>query len=82
METKNIIKGLQTLMPYYDNPDGYHTGADHDVIYALETKRPLSKNDLEIMITLGWHQENNDRDYNKDFTAADYRVNETWHCYI
>ena len=82
MKTKNIIKGLQTLLPYYDDIGGFHNGAEHDVIYAYETDRPLNSNDLSIMIALGWHQEHDGRNYNEAFVVSDYRQNETWHCYL
>jgi hypothetical protein len=81
MTTRNIIEGLQTLMPFYDKPDGYHVGAEHDVIYGYATDKPLTPEALAKMIELGWHQEYDERDYDEDFSAADYRPDEGWHAY-
>ena len=81
MKTKNIIDGLLILQPYYDKQDGYHSGAEHDELYAYATDRPLSDKDVEKMIALGWHQEYDERDYEKDFSLSDYRPEETWVCY-
>ena len=82
MRTKDIIKGLQILMPYYDKPDGYNIGANHDVIYAYATNNPISKKDLAKMIELGWHQEHDGRDYDNAFCPSDYIADESWHCYV
>lgn len=81
METKNIIAGLQTLAPYYNKPDGFNCGADHDVIYGYSTDNPLSSEDINKMIEFGWHQEHDELDYNEDFTLEDYRPDESWHAY-
>jgi len=82
MTTNDIITGLQTLMPYYDNQNGHHTGAEHDILYAYTTDKPLSKEDIEKMIELGWHQEYDDIDYDKDFDVSDYRADEGWQSYV
>ena len=42
MRTREIIAGLQTLMPFYNNQEGYHTGAEIDEIRSCPTDRPLS----------------------------------------
>jgi len=81
MKTKNIIEGLQILAPYYNNPDGFNCGGEHDVIYGWATDKPLSDTDLEKMIALGWHQEHDERDYNEDFALSDYRQDESWIAY-
>ena len=81
MTTRALIKGLQTLLPFYDNQDGYHTGAEHDVIYGDPTNKPLSDKAIEIMISLGWHQEYDGRDYDKDFSKENYREDEGWQFY-
>lgn len=81
MRTREIIEGLQTLMPFYDNQDGFHNGAEHDVFYAYATDKPLTDDALSKMIELGWHQEHDGRDYEEDFTQTDYRPDESWVCY-
>lgn len=82
MNTKEIIQGLLTLQPYYDKPDGYHNGAGHEEFYAYATDRPLSEADVKEMIRLGWHQEYDGLNYDKDFSVADYRTDESWVCYV
>jgi len=80
MGAKNLVEGLQTLMPYYDHPDGFNAGAEHDAIYAYATDRPLSKQDIERMIDLNWVQERDD--YDRDFSADDYNQYEGWVKYL
>lgn len=83
MTTKEVIEGLEILRPYYDKPDGHNIGADHDVIYAYATQRPLSDADVERMIALGWHQEHDGRgDYEEDMTLKDYRMEESWNAFV
>ena len=81
MRTRDLIEGLQTLMPYYDNQNGYYNDADHDVFYAGATDRPLSDEDVDKMIALGWQQEYDERDYDQDFSRADYLQCKYWICY-
>jgi len=65
--TKQIIEGMQILLTYQDEPNGYHTGADHEVIYMYATDRPVSPEDLEKLAALGWHQEGEeDGGYDED----------------
>ena len=82
MSTKQLIEGLQTLQPFYDKPDGYNVGANHDMVYAYATNKPLTDEAIEKMISLTWHQEYDGRDYGKDFSKEDYRDDETWHLYV
>ena len=39
---RNLIIGLQILLPHYKNPDGFNLTADHEVIYAFSTELELS----------------------------------------
>jgi len=41
MRLNNFIEGLTTLLPYYDDPNGHHIGAERDQIFAYATDRPL-----------------------------------------
>ena len=82
MKTQQVIDGLVLLQKYRDHKDSYDIGADHEVIYAYSTTRPLTTQDIQKMIDLGWHQEYDGRDYNKDFDISDYRHDETWHAYV
>ena len=56
MRLGNFIAGLQTLQPYYDDGDGYHIGAEHDQFYANSTDKPLTPQDVQKMLELGWFQ--------------------------
>lgn len=85
MKTPAIIEGLSILQKYRNTPDAYHVGAEHDVIYAYQTDRPLKKKDLQRMVKLGWFQEN--ADYQDDeetrgrFGVKHYDFEESWTCY-
>lgn len=48
-----IIEGMQILQKYYEK-DGWHVGAEHDIIYMYETSRPVSEEDREKLDQLGW----------------------------
>jgi|JI8StandDraft_1071087.scaffolds.fasta_scaffold598636_1 hypothetical protein len=85
MKTPKIIEGLTILQKYRDEPDGFHTGAEHDCIYAFQTSKPLSQEDLARMIELGWFQEDtdygDDEETGGDFAAKHYDPEESWCCY-
>jgi hypothetical protein len=81
MKTKNIIEGLLTLQPYYDDSDGYNIGTEYDVLYAYKTDRPLSADDVENMVALGWYQNYDGLNEDGDFSSADYRPGESWVAY-
>jgi len=78
MKTKNIIEGLQTLMPYYHDRNDYTIGAEHDTLYAYVTDDPLSEQDVKKMIELDWVQEY----CNVDFSVDDYDPDESWVNYL
>lgn len=56
MKLSNFVDGINLLRPYYDDPDGYHIGAEHDEFYMYQTSRPLSDDDLKKLLALGWLQ--------------------------
>jgi len=78
MELDKFIEGLQTLQPYYDKPNGFHIGAEHDIFYAYPTDKPLPKEAIDKMIELGWHQPEVDMGDDKDFEAKHYDAKEGW----
>lgn len=78
MKTKEIIEGLITLMPFYDNPDGFHNGAEHDHFFAYATDKPLTEEAIKKMIELGWHQQHEERDYCEDYSIKDYKHDACW----
>lgn len=55
-----FMKGLEILSKYYDNPDGFHLGADHDVIYLYRPEREISDDDRVALEKLGFAQEGTD----------------------
>lgn len=85
MKTPDIIEGLTILQKYRATPDSYHTGAEHDCIYAFATDRPVLEPDLSRLIELGWFQENadfgDDEETGGDFAAKHYDPEESWCCY-
>ena len=79
MNTKNIITGMNILLPFYDQPDGYHTGAGHDILYMYATDQPLPPQYVAELQQLGWFQEDADEE-DEDGTAA-YAPDASWACY-
>lgn len=73
MRLNRFIEGLQILSKYYDKLDGHHTGAEHDQFYAYQTDRPLTDEDLNRMVELGWFQPECGFE-----SAADYKPSEGW----
>lgn len=60
MRLNNIIRGIQIVQDYYDNPNGYKLTAEDDQIYLYATDRPLTDDSVKQMKDLGWFQPNND----------------------
>ena len=77
METPKIIEGLTLLQKYRTDPNGSHTGAEHDQLYAYETDEPVSEEDFNRLIELGWFQPDADSE-----KYEDYREDEGWSCYV
>jgi hypothetical protein len=57
MKFTELTQAISILSPYYDDPDGYHVGAEHDQIYLYATDRALAPEDVIRMLALGWFQE-------------------------
>lgn len=81
MRTIDIVNGINILLKYYEKQDGYHSGSDHDEFYMYPTIQPLTPDDLQKMIALGWIQVYQGRDYSRDFSAQDYIPTESWIAY-
>ena len=81
MKTKDIIEGLSILEKYRKKPDGYNCGAQHDVLYAYATDKPVKQPDLDRLIELGWRQEDVDMGEDDDFAAKHYDPGESWYCF-
>jgi hypothetical protein len=71
MNLPNFIEGINILRPYYDDPDGYQLGAEHDQIYLYATQKPLPPEAVARLHALGWFQPDQDSEegpapYNPD----------------
>lgn len=56
MKLSALADAVNILRPYYNDPDGYHVGAEHDEIFLYTTDKPLSAEDVAKMRSLGWSQ--------------------------
>lgn len=79
MNLKGMLAGIQTAQPFYEKPEGYHLGAEHDQIWLYKTDRPMDTEAVQKMIDAGWFQE--DVEYDDEFKAANYDPEESWTCY-
>lgn len=80
MRTTAIIEGLTILEKYRDKTGGFNTNADHDVLYAHRTDRPVEAKDLARLIELGWFQDEVSCDDEK-FAAKHYDPGKGWTCF-
>jgi hypothetical protein len=80
MKTKDLLAGIAILAPFQKNPDGYWLGAEHDVLYAYATERPLPPEEVEKLAALGWTQEGAVRD--GEWKPAYYDPSESWAAYV
>jgi hypothetical protein len=80
MKTKAIIEGLQVLLPFYNDQDGFHNGAEHDTFYAYATDTELPEAAVKWLIELGWFQP--DVEYEDDFLPEHYDPSEGWVAYL
>lgn len=76
MTNANVIEGLTILQKYYEEKPGYNIGADHDVIYACNTTRPVEESDVQRLVELGWFQRH--AEYDEEFTASNYDPECSW----
>lgn len=82
MQLFDFRKGLEILSQHFDNPSGFHIGAEHDAFYVYPTDRQMNPENILKMIELGWFQEHDERDYNNSFSLKDYRPTESWCAYL
>jgi hypothetical protein len=80
VRTRDIIEGLTILEKYHDKAGGFNCGAEHDVLYAYPTDKPVKKKDLDRLIKLGWRQHEVDTGED-DFAAKHYDPAEGWSAY-
>ena len=81
MKTKAIIEGLTIMEKYRDGEGGYNTGAEHDTLYVYPTAKPISGDDLDRLVALGWSQEDAALIDDEEFSARHYDPEESWYCF-
>lgn len=81
MQLDKFIAGLNILSRFYDKPDGYHIGSEHDVFFCYKTDKPLDRASVEQMVELGWFQHEVECPDDGDFTADCYDADESWSAY-
>lgn len=79
MTLDKLVEGIMILSKYFDKPDGYHIGAEHDIIYVFGTDKPVNDEDAAKLRELGWHQPDVDED---DDGNAPYDSDEGWGAYV
>ena len=72
----DLAEGIKLTAQYREKP-GYDCGGEHDVIHLYGTDRPMSNDDVQKMINLGFHQEDVG-DSNTDYCVGDYDPEESW----
>jgi hypothetical protein len=75
MKLDDFVNGINILRQYYDKPDGYHIGAEHDEFYMYATDKPVSAEDVKKLLTLGWFQTDGGAHLE---TPQDYNVESGW----
>lgn len=63
MNLKAFVDGINILRPFFNDPDGYHIGAEHDQFYMYATDKPLPPEEVSKMRELGWFQPDSDDEY-------------------
>jgi hypothetical protein len=82
MKLGKFIQGLDVLRNFYDNPNGYHLGAEHDQIYVYATDSPLPAESVKFLVELGWFQPGVNIGEDDDFKAEHYVPDEGWSVYV
>ncbi len=78
MKLNDFVDGITILRLYFDDPDGYHVEAEHDVFYMHATDRPLTPEDSAKMFALGWFQPSAEEDEGE---KSAYDPGEGWAAY-
>lgn len=64
MDLKDFADGIAIIRAFYDDPDGYHIGAEHDQIYLYATDVPVDAASIAKLQELGWFQSDAESDAN------------------
>lgn len=67
MKLSKFIEGVSLLSAHYSNLDGYHIDAEHDQFFMHPTDTPLSHEEFTKLCSLGWFQDEVERDDNWNF---------------
>lgn len=82
MNIDELVKGIQVIRKYYDDPNGYKCDAEHDIFYMNRTDRPIECNDLNTLIDLGWFQDDAYLGDDDEFNVEHYDTSETWAAHV
>ena len=80
MKTLDIIEGMWVLSKYYDGETN-HIIPERDILYMYATDREVSSRDLDILVDMGWEQEDGVCDSDGKFLIESYDVANSWCCY-
>jgi len=80
MRLSNFVTGLEMIRKYFDNPDGFHTNAEHDIFCVDRTDKPIERATVETLVGLGWFQEGIGGP--NGYTADDYDPQEPWAAFM
>jgi hypothetical protein len=78
MKLKNFVEGLEILKSYFEDQDGYHIGAEHDIFYVYATDTPLPETAIKKLLELGWFQEEMEAADNGEFDTSSYDPEKGW----
>ena len=82
MQLNNFIEGLMILQAYYDKPDGYHVGAEQDIVYMYGTNKVIPETVVARLCILGWFQpEVYIAEEDDSFEPKHYDPSEGWAAY-
>ena len=82
MNLKNLMTSLSIFQKYFDEgEETFAISAEHDTLYIDGTDRPISEEDLKVLIVLGWRQDvPTVKGY--EFSICDYDSEMYWQYYM
>lgn len=84
MTLGKFMAGLYILSKYYNQPDGYHLGAEHDIVYVYPTGRQVNEDDLKKLFQFDFFQPEvqTPEDCAPEDTWKYYAPEEGWATYV